>query len=101
MGLNLGSDRSDVNETSYLQAKITVSDSAIEAKVGASALEGRQTLVIKNEGNFPVYRGKDNTVTVSTGTPLAARSTVVINTSLSVFLICSQANDSVYIEEYS
>jgi len=100
MPISHNPDRADVNKTEYLQGKITVGTSAVEAKVGATRQENRQTLVIYNNGNFVLYRGHNNSVTTSTGTPIPSRSLVVINTSLPVWLICTNSNPDVLIEEY-
>lgn len=50
-------DRSDVNESSYLQVSTTVGTSAVEVKVGGSRLSTRQIAFMYNDSDKVMYWG--------------------------------------------
>lgn len=52
------------------QGAITVGTSAVEVKVGASALTNRKLVTLHNNSNATFYWGYTSGVTTSTGTPI-------------------------------
>lgn len=91
----------DVLDVSYTSAAMSVSTSAVEAKVGGSRLANRKMLSI-TPTNGTVYRGSSNAVTTSTGTPIFKNQSVTISftDNVAVWLIAGSAID-VRIEEAS
>jgi hypothetical protein len=62
---------SDIIDGPGLEGAITVnSTSAIELKVGASALVGRKYITLFNNSNKIIYWGRTSSVTILTGTPI-------------------------------
>ena len=102
MGIGYNSDFSDVNNTAYLSGTVTVGTSAIEAKVGGSALDERQTVRIYNSSNAVIYFGPAG-VTISTGEPLEKKQWVSIPAGKSnpVYLIRASSSGSVIVQEMS
>jgi hypothetical protein len=66
MSIGLPPDRADVVETAAVQGVVTVGTTPVELKVGGSRLEGRQILVIYNDGSRTIYTGPSASVS-STG----------------------------------
>lgn len=100
-GLSLGSEYSDVFESSGASAKISVSTTPVVAKVGASNLVNRELLVIHNRTSKTLYRGYTSDVTTATGIPVDARSVVAIpvGQGISVYLVCATSETEVWVEE--
>lgn len=92
---------SDVADNAGVFGAITVTTTAIEAKVGASNLANRKNLTLYNNGGATIYFGYANTVTTSTGTPLFKEQTVsfAIGPNLSVWLIASGGSRDVRVTE--
>ena len=100
MGISLSSEYSDVLEDGYVAGTVTVTTSAIEAKVGGSTLEGRETLRIYNNSNNTMYFGPSG-VTIATGEPLLKKQWVEINvgSNIGVFLILESGSGEARIQE--
>lgn len=79
---------------------ISVSTSAVEAKVGASALAGRAILIIQPKANN-IYLGYDNSVTTSNGIQLFKNQTIIVEFTddVSVYLIAQSGTNDVRIQE--
>ncbi|TXG77632.1 hypothetical protein E6Q11_02565 [Candidatus Dojkabacteria bacterium] len=88
--------------TSYVSGTITVGTSEIEAKVGGSALTGRQLLSIENQTGADIFYGPTG-VTTSTGHTIAARQEIFLSVgpSIGVFLIKASGSGTVRIQEYA
>jgi hypothetical protein len=98
-GIVESSDRSDVNESSFLSGTITVSTTVVEAKVGATRLSTRQYLSIHNTGPGTIYLGT-NTVTSSTGRPILRDQSIDLPIgNLGVYLVSGQGNNTVIVQE--
>lgn len=95
MGISFDPELSDVVNQSYVSGSISVSTSAVEAKVGASRLTGRETLRIYNNSNTTIYFGPSG-VTASTGEPIFKNQwvNIPIGDQLAVFLITASGTAS-------
>jgi len=73
---------------------ITVNTSAVEAKVGASVLEGRKVLTIISLDR-DIYWGYDSSVTTATGTPLLKKQPMSLEftDSVAIYLISTGSTD--------
>ena len=98
MGSNYG-NRERTNDTA-VYGTVSVSTSAIELKVGASILSGRDYIVIQSKGN-KVYIGFDNSVTVSTGIELKKDQTMYLSAgdNITVYAIANSGTIDVRIME--
>jgi len=99
--------QSDVVNISYVSAKITVSTSQVEAKVGGSRLTNRQELLIYNGGTETIYYGPSGVTVAGTGVndgiPIKGQQVlnIQIGDQIALYLIASNANTSVIIQELS
>lgn len=102
MPIEQGSEYSDVLSDAYVAGVISVSNSQIEAKVGASRLIGRETLRIYNNSNTTIYFGPTG-VTSSTGEPIFKNQWVNIPIGdIAVYLITASGTASdVRIQEFA
>jgi hypothetical protein len=90
-----------VLDSSYISGPISVSTTAVEAKVGASPLAARESLLIYNPGPRTIYYGPAG-VTTSTGFPLAVGQTLqlAVGSTVSVFLVTTSGDSiSVRVQE--
>lgn len=80
---------------------ITVSTTAVEAKVGGARLAGRKLLTILNNGSLDIYYGYSAGVTVANGTPIAKNqlATFNIGDALGVYLVAASGSHNVRITE--
>ena len=98
-GIQESSDRSDVVESAYVSGTLSVTTTAVEAKVGASRLAGRQILSIHNNGPGTVYIGPSG-VTSATGRPLAKDQSIDIPAgNVAIFLVANSGTQSVIVQE--
>jgi len=83
----------DVNNESYISGPVSATSVAIEAKVGATRLSGREVITITNKGPKTLYYGPSG-VTVATGDPLFKDQFVSLpfGDAIAVFLITSGAD---------
>lgn len=88
-------------EGTAIYTNITVGTSAVEAKVGASALAKRKLLTVFNNGNQPIYWGYNSSVTSSNGTPIFNSQFVEFEFTedVSVWLISDTAGHDVRVGE--
>lgn len=93
-------DREDGTWTSGISGAITVGTSAIEAKVGGSALENRIYVVLQAK-DTGVYWGTSSGVTIATGIELFKDQTVFLPANTAVWLIASSTNRNVRVIEYA
>ena len=103
MGLSYSGDRADVNEIGYVSGPVTVGVTEVEAKVGGSALAGRQLLTITNNSIKDIYYGPSG-VTITTGDVLKKGGQYVslpVGPGVSVFLISADAGLNVRVQEFS
>lgn len=100
MGFGFNPDRLDVLGKGAAYGSITVGTIAVELKVGASPLDGRQAVHMMAMDNA-VYWGYDSSVTVSTGTRLYKGQFILlpIGDGVSVYLIANGAGKDVRIGE--
>ena len=89
----------DAVNTASVSGAISVSTTAVEAKVGASAQTNRKFLSI-TPTNGTIYMGSSNAVTTATGTPIFRNQTTMVSFSASVpvWLIAANATDVRIIE---
>lgn len=98
-GINEASDRSDVNESTFLSGTVTVGTTAVEAKVGATRLITRQYLSIHNTGPGTIYLGT-STVTSSTGRPILRDQSIDLPVgNLPIYIVSGQGNNTVIVQE--
>jgi len=57
-----------VDHDNGVYGTLTVGLTAVEVKVGASALTGRKSVTLYNNSNKSIYWGFDNSVTINNGT---------------------------------
>jgi hypothetical protein len=102
VGLSPGGVFDDILNNSYVGASGTITTSASEAKVGGSALSGRQALIIFNKGNSTVYYGPSG-VTANTGIPIIRDQTLflAVGDKVSVFLVTANGTATVIIQEFA
>lgn len=95
MAISFDPELSDVVNQSYVAGSISVSTSAVEAKVGGSRLTGRETLRIYNNSNTTIYFGPSG-VTAATGEPVYKDQwvNIPIGDQLAVFLITDSGTAS-------
>jgi hypothetical protein len=94
----------DVMQDGYVSARISVGTSEVEAKVGASRLDGREMLVIYNDSNSTIYHGPSGVTTsgANKGIPIPKGEYVSIMVGdLGVFLIASGAGNNVIVQEWA
>ena len=72
---------SDIITGAGLEGALSVGISAIEAKVGISALTNRKVLTIYNNSNHLIYWGRTSSLLVSTGTPIKSDGFMVFEFS--------------------
>ena len=91
----------DISNNGGVHGALSVSTSAVEAKVGASALTNRKTLTVFNNSNNTLYWGYSNTVTTSTGTPLFKSQQIVwdCGSNTHIYLIAASGSNDVRITE--
>ena len=91
----------DKSDAGGVQGALSVGTSAVEAKVGASALADRATLTIYNNSNSVLYWGYTSGVTTSTGTPLEKKQFIAfeIGPNTPIFLIAGSASNDARITE--
>lgn len=82
----------DTTNTTGVQGAISVGTSAVEAKVGGSALTNRKSVTVCPT-NGVVYFGYTNAVTTSSGTPITAGNILPFGSSVSVWLIAASTTD--------
>ena len=95
MSITEGTEFADTLGDSYLAGSISVSTTQIEAKVGASRLESRETLRIYNNSNTTIYFGPSG-VTSLIGEPIFKNQwvNIPVNGNLAVFLITASGTAS-------
>jgi hypothetical protein len=93
----------DVINSSGVEGAITVTTTAIEAKVGASRLVNRKLLTVFNNGSQPIYFGYNSTVTTASGTPIVKDQSASwdVGDGLGVWLIASSGSHNVRVTEAS
>ena len=88
----------DVTNDGYLSINLSVTSSAVEAKVGASRQAGREWISITNKGAKTVYYGPSG-VTSTTGDVLYKDQTVVLpfGDNVGIFVICGAGDTATVI----
>lgn len=103
MAITYDPELSDVLNDAFVAGVLSVTTSQVEAKVGASRLEGRENLRIYNNSAITVYYGPTG-VTASTGEPIYRHQSVNIpvGEAIGVFLITASGTASdVRIQEWA
>jgi hypothetical protein len=92
---------SDIITGTGTQGALTVGTSAVEAKVGGSALTDRKLLTIFNNSGTTIYWGRTSGVTTSSGTPIYEKQffTFDFAADAPVYLIAGTAGNNVRITE--
>ena len=100
--INYNPDKADVNNSSYVSGSQTVTTTAAEARVGGSALSGRQWIYIENLSTRRVYYGPSG-VTSSTGAELRRNEHVFLNHGPDnpVFVITASGTANIRVQESS
>lgn len=81
----------EVDESSWVAGTMSVTNSASEAKVGASRLAGRQSLLVYNGTNVNIYYGPSG-VTTTNGIPIFPQQQLTLSIgNLGVYLIAAAA----------
>lgn len=91
----------DLVDGAGVEGAITVGTTAVEAKVGGSALTGRKVLTIYNNGTALIYWGRTAGVTTASGTILHKKQMIILafTESAPVYLIAGSAGHNVRITE--
>lgn len=103
MGFSNNGEYYDVLEDGYVAGSISVSTTAVEAKVGASRLSKREGLRIYNNSSKVIYFGPSG-VTSSTGEPLKKDewADLPFGEGVAVFVVTDSGTASdVRIQEYA
>ena len=92
---------SDISNNGGVHGTITVTSSAIEAKVGVSPLSNRKTLTVFNNSNADIYFGYSSAVTTATGTPIFKNqfAEFEVGPSTSIWLIAGTAGNNTRVTE--
>jgi len=92
---------SDISNNGGVEDFITVGTSAVEAKVGASALPNRKELSVYNNSSSILYYGYTSGVTVLTGTPITKKQLAHFKcgTGTTVYLISGSAGNNARVTE--
>lgn len=98
---NLDAGVSDISNAGGVQAGISVTTTATEARAGGSALANRKNLTIYNNSSADMFWGYTSGVTVSTGTPLVKQSLISLNVGPNtlVYLIVASGSHNARITE--
>jgi hypothetical protein len=98
--LSYDPDRADVDNTAYVQGTLSVSTSAVEAKVSTSALSNRQSVLVYNSSNATIYAGPLG-VTTSTGIAIFKNQffSLPLGQSNPLYLIAASGSNTVVIGE--
>lgn len=86
MAIKYNPNYSDTNESVYLSGTVTVNTTGVEAKVEATAAEGRQFVSIYNKGNSTIYFGPSE-LSTSDMEPLLKKQRVEIAASSGIIVI--------------
>lgn len=91
----------DISNNSGVNATITVGTSAVEAKVGTSALDNRKELIIQHQGNGKLYYGLSSSVTINNGIEIFKKQTWIddVGPDTHIWLISDTAGQDVRIVE--
>jgi hypothetical protein len=103
-GINFNPEFADVMQDDYIAGRVVVGTSAVEAKVGATRLDGREMLVIYNDSNRTIFHGPSGVTAsgVNKGIPILKGEFVsVMVGNLGVFLIASGAGNNVIVQEWA
>jgi hypothetical protein len=102
MPINLSSEFSDVLENGLVSGTITVGTSAVEVKVGANRLAGREYIELYNSSNATIYYGPSG-VTTSTGIPIFKGQVkgIPAGEEVAVYLIAAGAGNTVVAMEWA
>lgn len=91
----------DIINNSGTQGALTVGTTAVEVKVGVSRLVSRKSVTLYNNSSSTVYWGYNNTVTISTGTPIQKDTFMSwsVGESVEIWVISDGANRNTRITE--
>jgi hypothetical protein len=94
-------ETSQISNNSGVEGALTVGTSAVELKVGASALSNRINATLINNSNTDIYWGYTNAVTTTTGTPIVKGQFACwsVGPNTSIFLIAGSAGNNTRITE--
>lgn len=97
-GISYSPEFSDVDNDGYVSGTVSVTAVAVEAKVGASRLIGREGITITNKGPNVVYYGPAG-VTSSTGDLLYKDQFVSLplGESIAIYVVCTSGQSSTVI----
>lgn len=97
-GISYSPEFADVDNDGYVSGAVAVSTSAVEAKVGASRLAGREGITITNKGPNRVYYGPSG-VTTATGDYLEKNqfASFPLGDQVGLFLICATGQSATVI----
>lgn len=101
--LSLSGEFNDVNNENYVSGPISATSVAVEAKVGANRLSGREVITLTNKGPKTIYYGPTG-VTPTTGDPLFKDQYVSLpmGDQVAVFVVTSGADTAtVIVQEQS
>jgi hypothetical protein len=101
--ISLSGEFDDVNNEGYVSGAVAVTSIAVEAKVGASRLSGREALTITNKGAKTIYYGPSG-VTSATGDPLFKDQFVSLPSgdNIGVFVVTNGADTAtVIVQEHA
>lgn len=91
----------DIVDTGGVHGAVSVSTTAVAARVGGSNLAARKNLTLFNNGTATVYWGYANTVTSSTGTPLMRNQFLTgdFGPNTTIFLIAASGSHDIRVTE--
>lgn len=101
MAISFNPQASDVNNKAYVNGAITVTTTAIEAKVGASRLAEREMVrIYNNDSAITIFFGTTG-VTTANGEPLRPGESVSLpaGPDIPVFLVATSGSVNVRVQE--
>jgi hypothetical protein len=103
MTINQSSQFSDVDNSSFIHAVVSVGTSAVEMKVNGTRLSGRQELRIYNDSNVTIYLGSPSVTTsgATKGEPLVKGQWISYNAGqdVAVYAIAGTTSNNVIVFE--
>lgn len=91
----------DISNNGGSAGAITVGTSAVLASVSGTNLTNRKFLSVYNNGSVPIFYGHANTVTTTSGTPIARGQFIswAVGSSTNVYLITTISSQNVRVTE--
>ena len=93
MAITGGGQYNEVDNVAYVSGSVSVTNTQIEAKVGASPLSGRQSLIIYNASTVTMYVGPTGITGATNAIPIFPQQErfMSVGENIRVYLIANTA----------